>query len=92
MELTQSFAALLCEFAPVFTVPSFVTYVRLMTGWVLSHRRRFVTDLIWSSGSTRNGHHSRYHRFFSKSVWQLDTLSLLLAKLLIRIFAPTGLI
>ena len=92
MELTQSFVALLCEFAPVFTVPSFVTYVRLMTGWVLSHRRRFVTDLIWSSGSTRNGHHSRYHRFFSKSVWKLDALSLLLAKLLVRIFAPTGLI
>lgn len=61
-----------------------------MTGWVLSHRRRFVTDLSWSSGSTRKGHHSRYHRFFSQSVWSLDTLNGALAKLLISIFAPSG--
>ncbi len=92
MELTQSFMPLLWEFAPEFTAPSFVTFLRLMSGWVLSHRRRFVTDLIWSSGSTRKGHHSRYHRFFSKSVWELDSLSFCLAKLLIRTFAATGLI
>jgi hypothetical protein len=63
-----------------------------MTGWVLSHRRRFVTELIWSSGSTHRGHHSRYHNFFSKSVWELDKLSWVLAKLLAAVFAPTGLL
>jgi hypothetical protein len=63
-----------------------------MAGWVLSHRRRFVTELIWSSGSTRRGHHSRYHNFFRKSVWELDTLSWVLARLLVAVFAPTGLI
>jgi len=92
MEVTLSFPVLLAEFQCLFTAPSFATFLRLMTGWVLSHRRRFVTDLIWSSGSTRKGHHSKYHRFFSKSAWELDALSLLLAKLLIRIFATTGLI
>ncbi len=92
MEVTQTFVILLSEFRCVFTEPSFVTFVRLMTGWVLTHRRRFVTDLIWSSGSTRKGHHSRYHRFFSHSVWELDLLWMVLAKLLITIFAPTGLI
>jgi hypothetical protein len=63
-----------------------------MTGWVLSHRRRFVTELIWSSGSTHRGHHSCYHNFFAKSVWELDTLSWVLAKLLVAVFAPTGII
>ena len=63
-----------------------------MTGWVLSHRRRFVTDLIWSSGCTRKGHHSRYHRFFSKASWCLDALCCVLAKLLVVLFAPSGLI
>jgi hypothetical protein len=58
----------------------------------LSNRRRFVTDLIWSSGSTHKGHHSRYHRFFSRSVWELDTLSWVLTQLLISIFAPSGII
>lgn len=92
MDVSESFSVLLNEFRCVFTAPSYLTFQCLLTGWVLSHRRRFVTDLIWSSGSTRNGHHSRYHRFFSKSVWSLDTLSWVLTKLLISIFAPCGLI
>ena len=92
MECTESFVALLSEFRCVFTAPSFLIFVNLMTGWVLSHRRRFVTELIWSSGCTRRGHHSRYHRFFSKSVWELDTLTWVLAKLLVALFAPTGII
>ena len=75
MECTQSFHELLSEFQCVFTEPTFPIFVCLMTGWVLSHRRRFVTDLICSSGCVHKGHHSRYHRFFSKSAWVLDTLS-----------------
>jgi SRSO17 transposase len=92
MECTQSFLTLLSEFRCVFTEPSFLIFLNLMTGWVLSHRRRFVTELIWSSGSTRRGHHSRYHRFFSKSAWELDVLAWVLAQLLVRLFAPTGII
>ena len=86
MECTQSFTALLSEFRCVFTQPSWQIFLCLMTGWVLSHRRRFVTELIWSSGCTRRGHHSRYHNFFGKSVWKLDNLSWVLAKLLVAVF------
>jgi len=92
MECTSSFTVLLCEFRSVFTQPSYQIFLCLMTGWVLSYRRRFVTELIWSSGSTHRGHHSRYHNFFAKSVWELDTLSEVLAHLLVAVFAPTGVI
>jgi SRSO17 transposase len=92
MECTSSFMALLCELRGVFTQPSFQIFLCLMTGWVLSHRRRFITELIWSSGSTHRGHHSRYHNFFSKSTWSLDKLSCTLAKLLVRVFVPRGII
>ena len=92
MECTESFTTLLSEFRCVFTAPSFQTFVCLMTGWVLSHRRRFVTELIWSSGCTQWGHHSGYHRFFSQAVWVLDGLCEVLAKLLVLVFAPGGLI
>jgi hypothetical protein len=92
MEVTQSFRSLLSEFQCVFTAPTLLIFVDLMTGWVLSHRHRYVTDLIWSSGCTRKGHHSRYHRFFSKSAWELDGLSWVLAKLLVALFAPMGII
>jgi hypothetical protein len=92
MELTSTFVTLLSEFQCVFTKPTYATFVCLMTGWVLSHRRRFVTDLIWSAGCTRKGHHSKYHRFFSQSKWQLDTFSWVLAQVVFKIFVPTGLI
>ena len=92
MECTESFTSLLSEFQCVFTQPSFQIFVCLMTGWVLSHRRRFVTELIWSSGCTRKGHHSRYHRFFSMASWCLDCLCRVLARMLVTVFAPTGLI
>jgi hypothetical protein len=92
MEVTTSFRELLEAFQCVFTSPSFQTFVYLMTGWVLSHRRRFVTDMIWSSGCTHRGHHSRYHRFFSNSAWKLDTLSWVLARVVVHVLVPTGII
>ncbi len=92
MQCTASFMTLLSEFRCVFTQPSFQLFLCLMTRWVLSHRRGFVTELIWSSGSTRRGHHSRCHRFFSQARWSLDTLCGILARLLVAIFAPTGII
>jgi hypothetical protein len=92
MELTRTFVSLLQEFACVFTAPSHLTFVALVTGWCLSFRRRFVTELIQSSGSTHHGHHSCYHRFFSQAAWLLDDLCLVLARLLVAAFASTGLI
>ena len=92
MELTRSFVSLLQEFACVFTAPSHVTFMALVTGWGLSFRRRFVTELIQSSGSTHKGHHSGYHRFFSQAAWSLDDLCMVLARLLVATFAATGLI
>ena len=49
MELTSTFMVLLEGFRPVFTNPSYTTFTLLMTGWILSTRHRFVTDLIVSS-------------------------------------------
>jgi hypothetical protein len=92
MQCTESFTALLSVFRCVFTAPSFQTFLCLTAGWVLSHRRRFVTELIWSSGSTQWGHHSCYHRFFSHASWCLDNLCCVLARMLVAVFAPTGLI
>jgi hypothetical protein len=92
MQLTPSFVALLQEFRPVFTRPTFLTFLALLTGWCFSWRHRFVTELIQASGSTHAGHHCRYHRFFSQAAWSLDTLWYVLACLLLRFFAATGLI
>ena len=92
MELTATFRVLLQDFQCVFTQPTFLTFVAVVTGWCLSHRHRYVTELIQSSGSTHTGHHSRYHRFFSQARWSLDALCLVLACLLVAVFVPVGLI
>jgi len=90
MELTPSFVALLQHFLPVFTAPTFQTFVEVVTGWVLSPRHRYVTEVIFSGGNLDNGHWSRFHRFFSHAAWDLDVLSLHLAKLVVRVLALGG--
>ena len=44
MELTHSFLNLLSHFSSTFTDPTFQTFVQLCSGWVLSHRRRYITE------------------------------------------------
>ena len=88
MELTPSFLQLLQIFVPVFTAPTFETFVQIANGWILSHRRRFITDVIFSGGNVNNGHWSCFHRFFSHVAWDMDVLSMHLSKLVCTILAP----
>ena len=88
MELTASFVDLLQQFSPVFTAPTYQTFVCIVAGWVLSQRHRFITEVIFSSGNVGNGHWSRFHRFFSHAAWEIDTFSLHLAKAVFTILAP----
>jgi DDE superfamily endonuclease len=88
MELTSSFVDLLPQFSPVFTAPTYQTFVAIVAGWVLSQRHRFITEVIFSSGNVGVGHWSRFHRFFSHAAWDIDTFSLSLAKRVVTILAP----
>src|SRR5947209_5276630 len=86
--VTSSFVALLQHFSPVFTAPTYQTFSLIVTGWLLSHRHRYITEVIFSCGRVGIGHWSRFHRFFSHAAWDLDTLSMSLAKLVATILAP----
>jgi hypothetical protein len=90
MQLTPSFRSLLLEFRSVFTAPTFSTFLFIATGWCLTHRHRYVTELIQASGATRRGHHSRYHRFFSNAAWSIDDLYEALARQAVATFYPEG--
>jgi hypothetical protein len=65
MELTSSFLDLRQHFAPVFTAPTYQTFVAIVEVWVLSQRHRFITEVICSGGNIGHGHWSRFHCFFS---------------------------
>jgi SRSO17 transposase len=88
MQLTDSFLSLLQNFEPVFTAPTYQTFSVIVIGWILSQRHRYVTEVIFSSGRVGDGHWSRFHRFFSHAAWDIDTFSMLLAKLVLTILAP----
>ena len=88
MELTPSFVALLQVFSPAFTVPTFRTLSWIVTGWILTHRQRYINEVIFSCGKVGIGHWCRFHRFFSHAAWDLDEFSMALAKLVVTILAP----
>ena len=90
MQLTPTFRSLLLQFRSVFTAPTFATFLTIATGWCLSHRHRYVTELIQSAGAVHRGHHSRYHRFFSNAAWSIDDLYEALARDAIRDLLPRG--
>jgi hypothetical protein len=88
MQLTHSFLDLLRHFIPVFTAPTFETFLQIASGWILSQRHRYITDVIFSGGNLDNGHWCRFHRFFSHAAWGRDVFSMYLARLVVRILAP----
>src|SRR4051794_33765048 len=90
MQLTPTFRSLLLQFRSVFTAPSYATFITIATGWCLSFRHRYVTELIQSAGAVHRGHHSRYHRFFSNAAWSIDDLYEALARDAIRTFFSEG--
>jgi DDE superfamily endonuclease len=90
--LISTFHLLLAPFQFVFTQPSYQIFLTITTGWILSVRHRYVTELIYAGDKVGDGHWSRFHRFFSHYVWSLDDLCLVLTKLLLAAFVPQGII
>ena len=90
MELTDSFLTLLQSFDPVFTAPTYQTLVVIVTGWILSQRHRYVTEVIFSSGHVGDGHWSRFHRFFSHAAWDIDFFSMHLTKLVVGVIPKSA--
>lgn len=72
-----------------FTRPTSVTFLHIVTGWVLCRSKPTVTNLICTIGRSLLGHKAKhwttYERFFYRARWSLLRLSQLL---LARVIAP----
>src|SRR4051794_22183253 len=90
MQLTSTFHSLLLRFRSVFTAPTFATFLSIATGWCLSHRHRYVTEMIQSASPVHRGHHSRYHRLFANAARAIDDLFEALAGEAVAAFCPEG--
>jgi hypothetical protein len=87
--LVPGWEALCQTLAPAFTKPTFVTFLHIVTGWVLCRSRPTVTSLVCTIGSGLLGHAAKhwtsYERFFYRAAWSLPVLNQLL---LARVVAP----
>ena len=68
--------------SPGFTRPTFITFLHIITGWVLCRSKPTVTNLICTIGSSLLGHVARhwtvYEKFFYRAAWSLPEVSRLL--------------
>ena len=77
--LVPGWEALCQTLAPAFTKPTFVTFLHIVTGWVLCRSRPTVTCLVCTIGSGLLGHAAKhwtsYERFFYRASWALLDVS-----------------
>lgn len=79
-------------FFPAFTTPTTQIFLALVQGWILCTRRRTITGILPFADPHGRHAHDAFHRFLRAARWEMDTLWRLLAVLLVRVFAPQGII
>jgi hypothetical protein len=88
----STWTALIQQFFPVFTAPGAQIFLALMTGWVLCTGRRTLTGILPFADPDRRHAHDAFHRFLPDARWSTDALWKLLTLLLVKTFAPSGVI
>jgi hypothetical protein len=88
--LPAALSKLLTAFRGCFTVPTFGTFVALLTGLIAQPGRRTVCGMLVGAGLNGIWHHQRAHRFFSRAVWSVDRVCLVLLRLVVDLFVPAG--
>jgi len=88
LSLPSAAKPLFMNFSIAFTEPTFQRIISLTTGAILTMGRRTVTSLLWTMRGVITGHHSTYHRIFSRSVWSLWPLGKALATEFLRFIPP----
>lgn len=85
MPSLPSAAEPLCmSFSLAFTEPTFQRALVLMIGAILSTGPRTVTHMLWTVRGLVRGHHSSYHRVFSRAAWSLWPLGKILTQAVLR--------
>ncbi len=80
--LVSAWNALCQELAPAFTTPTLLTFIHLITGWVLCPGRAVVTHFICTIGASLLGqaskHWTAYEKFFYRAAWEPELAARLL--------------
>ena len=71
LALPRAAQALVGSFAAAFTRPTYLRFLTLLVGAIVTGGRRTVTRILWTVRSLAGGHPSSYHRFFSRARWKI---------------------
>jgi hypothetical protein len=81
----ESFQALLCEFRGCFSAWTFPVFCALACGLLAQVGRRSVCGMLVGARLSQTWSHHRAHRFFSHARWSLESVSAVLAKMVVRL-------
>lgn len=90
--IPSGFRDLLVNFVPQFTGPSFDNFAALVMGWVLCVGRHTISRVIQFGCigmAQARKHHSAVYRFFSRAVWVLDQMEVVVLKLVLSFILGT---
>jgi hypothetical protein len=88
--LPATVSGLLAVFRGCFTAPTFRTFAALLTGLIAQPGRHTVCGMLVGAGLNGVWPHQRAHRFFSRTVWSLEQVSLVLLRLVVETLVPAG--
>ena len=81
-------SSLLHRFRSCFTAPGYEVFTAMFIGFILRPVERTVCGMLTGAGLAGVWHHSRAHRFFSDTRWDVDQVGLILAALVVELLLP----
>lgn len=91
MHLPDPIIAILIQFQPVLSAPSYRKMVLLVCGTLLAHGRRTVTAALKMLGLEKEGDWSKYHHLLNRARWKGLAPATILLTLVVKTFlSPTA--
>lgn len=90
MASPPSLADLLSEFRGCFSAWTFPVFCAMACGLLAQTARRTVCGMLVGARLSGAWSHHRAHRFFSHARWSPEQLSVILARLVVRLLVPAG--
>jgi DDE superfamily endonuclease len=88
VSVPDSLSSLLHRFRTCFTAPGYEVFIAMFTGFVLRPVERTVCGMLTGAGLAGVWHHSRAHRFFANTRWDVRQVGLTLAALVVDLLLP----
>src|SRR6478609_725942 len=85
VSVPDSLSSLLRYFRCCFTAPGYEVFTAMFIGFVLRPVERTVCGMLTGAGMAGVWHHSRAHRFFANTRWDVREFGLILAGLVLQL-------